>query len=443
MDEQPVRVGVLSFHDSKESKAILNAVEALGHEPVWLREHNVLLRFSNGAFVLEPDVDVVINRLLLSKTDQPAEAVGIANAIDRFRPMVNHPNAAALATHKIASAAAMIRDDVPVPETALALGSEMLTRISREFGDEFVYKTTVGTHGGGAWLVHRDDLLTGTVGTRRAFIQELVQTHRERSRDLRVYVVDGDVVGAMYRYAADGEWRTNVARGGSVEDATGSLPDAVEEIAVRATAAVGLDCAGVDLIEGEDGWVVLEVNPTAGFRGLFRATGRSPAPIIARLAIERAGGSIEAGLIESLRATLDDSVPSCVPRHVRSIEGDTPTIGLTERVVVSGTTDTKAAIGLADPTHPATRIDIQLAAAIGAGPIRVGDATGPSDRRRSFLPVVDVVVGIVGTEKTVAATVEDRTDETYPLVLGRDVLADFRIDVDSQYDTRTSDYPAE
>ena len=191
MAASSVRVGVLSFHNSKESKAICNAVEELGHEPVWLREKNVLLRFTDGAFVLEPDVDVVINRLLLSTAKQPAEAVGLANAIARFRPVVNDPNAAALASHKIAAAAALVEAGVPVPETALALGAEPLTRVRPEFDEEHVYKTIVGTHGGGAWKVHRDDLITGTVGTRRAFLQELVGTDGERPRDLRVYVVDG------------------------------------------------------------------------------------------------------------------------------------------------------------------------------------------------------------------------------------------------------------
>ena len=439
MDDNSVRVGVLSFHDSKESKAILNAVEKLGHEPVWLRENNGLLRFTDGTFVLEPDVDVVINRLLLSTTKQPAEAVGFANAIARFRPMVNDPDAAALASHKIAAAAAMVHEGVPIPETALALGSTTVGRVRPEFGDEFVYKTIVGTHGGGAWKVHKTDLITGTVGTRRAFLQELVRTDRERTRDLRVYVVGDRVVGAMYRYAADEDWRTNVARGGSVEDATESLPDSVEATARTATSAVGLDCAGVDLIEGEDGWFVLEVNPTAGFKGLFEATGRSPAPVIARLAIERAGGSVDDDLVETLRVTLDDSVPSCVPKLVQPIESEPPVIGLTERVVVSGTTDTKTIIGRADPVKSRTRIDLQLAAAIGAGPIQAGLSGSDQNGHRQRQPVVDVVVGIGGTEQTVDATVEDRAGKTYPLLLGRDVLADFQIDVGSRYEDRASD----
>jgi RimK family alpha-L-glutamate ligase len=438
MVDNSVRVGVLSFHDSKESKAICNAVEELGHEPVWLRENNVLLQFTDGTFVLEPDADVVINRLLLSTTNQPVEAVGIANAIARFRPVVNAPDAAALASHKIAAAAAMIAAGVPIPETALAMGTTTVGRVSPTFGEEFVYKTIVGTHGGGAWKVRQNDLLTGTVGTRRAFLQELVRTDRERTRDLRAYVVDGRVVGAMYRYADEEEWRTNVARGGSVEDATDALPDAVAGIATAAASAVGLDCAGVDLIEGEEGWYVLEVNPTAGFRGLFRATGRSPAPIIAKVAIERAGGSVDDGLVERLQATLDDSVPSCVPSDVEPIGSDAPVVGLTERVVVSGTTDTKSVAGRAEPVNARTRIDLQLAAAIGAGPIQVG-TTGSDENGRRRRPVVDVVVGVAGTERTVDAIVEDRAGDPHPLLLGRDVLAEFRIDVASRYGGRIDD----
>jgi len=436
MDGTTVRVGVLSFHASRESKAILNAVEALGHEPLWLRETDLLVRFTEGAFVLEPDVDVVINRLLLSTAKQPIEAVGFANAIAQFRPIVNAPDAAAVATHKIASAARLVDADVPVPDTALALGTGTLDRIRPEFGDEFVYKTIVGTHGGGAWKVRRDDLITGTVGTRRAFLQELVGVDDRRPRDLRVYVVDGGIEGAMYRYAADEDWRTNVARGGTVEDVTGSLPETVADVARAATDAVGLDCAGVDLIEGEEGWFVLEVNPTAGFRGLFRATGRSPAPAIARLAIERAGGSVDDDRVEALATTLDGSTPSCVRETVEPVETDTPVIGVAERVVVSGTTDTKTVIGRADPSEARTRIGLQLAAAIGAGPIQAGRAGADDGRRR---PVVDVVVAIGGTERTVDATVTDRPDSTYPLVLGRDVVSDFRIDVTNRYGERNVD----
>ena len=101
-----VRVGVLSFHNSKESKAICNAVEDLGHEPEWLREENTTIRVRGDDVELTPEVDVVANRMLLSNTDQPTEELGIAQTLSRLRPMLNRPAATARAAHKVATASA-------------------------------------------------------------------------------------------------------------------------------------------------------------------------------------------------------------------------------------------------------------------------------------------------------------------------------------------------
>ncbi|HKJ58347.1 MAG TPA: RimK/LysX family protein, partial [Halobacteriales archaeon] len=87
--EGAVTVGVLSLHSSKETKAILNAVADLGHEPVWLREENTAVSIEGGELTLEPDVDVIANRLLLTNTEQPAEGLGLANVFCGLRPMLN------------------------------------------------------------------------------------------------------------------------------------------------------------------------------------------------------------------------------------------------------------------------------------------------------------------------------------------------------------------
>jgi RimK family alpha-L-glutamate ligase len=86
-------------------------------------------------------------------------------------------------------------------------------------------------------------------------VQELVPP---RSSDLRVIVSAGEVVGAATRLAAPGEWRTNVALGGRSVPAT--PPTQACELALAATAQLGIDLAGVDLLRDEDSWVVLEVN---------------------------------------------------------------------------------------------------------------------------------------------------------------------------------------
>jgi RimK family alpha-L-glutamate ligase len=351
--------------------------------------------------------------------------------------MLNPPDATARAAHKMAGAAALAEaGDIRLPRTLLALSGDRLNRLRGEFGPEAVYKTAIGTHGGGAWKVDTGETLTAKVGRRRAFLQELVgREDEERPRDLRVYVVDGDVVGAMYRVAAEGDWRTNVARGGAVRDATEDLPAAAERQARRSAEIIGLDYAGVDLIEGDDGWYVLEVNPTAGFKGLYRATGRSPAPHIARLAVERAGGTVDDDRVRELTATLDDSVPACKPTPESEAFDEPVVLGFTERVVVSGTSGTRTVVGKSDTGAARTSIDLQLAAEIGAGPIHtVSRVRSGSSRQSRPRPVVDLVVGVAGTQHTVEANVEDRSHMTHSLLLGRDVLRHYHLDIGRRVD---------
>lgn len=430
MASDDLTVGVLSLHSSKESKAILNAVDDLGYGTEWLRSENTTVDITDGTATLEPDVDIVVNRLLLSKEGQPAEALGLATTLDRLRPMLNTPTATMTAIHKFATGSALAEAGVPVPDALLALSGETLNAGRARFGPEVVYKTAIGTHGGGTWKLDFDEPVNPMVGSRQAFLQEFIEHDKSRHHDLRVYVVGERVVGAMNRYAAEGEWRTNVALGGDVEDATEDLPEEVVEIARRATDVVGLDYAGVDIVEGEDGFFVLEVNPTAGFRGLFKATGRSPAPHIARLAIEQAGGDVNPERVHELTATLDDSRPACAPKMEPSAPTEPLVIGYVEEVVVIGTSGQKSVFAKSDTGATRTSIDAQLAAEIGTGPIkdivRIKSGSVKSGRSR---PVVDLVVGIGGTQHTVTASVEDRGHMEYPLLLGRDILQHYHVDV--------------
>jgi RimK family alpha-L-glutamate ligase len=85
--------------------------------------------------------------------------------------------------------------------------------------------------------------------------------------DLRIIVAAGEVVGAATRTAGFGEWRTNVALGGTPAKA---LPPAdARELAIAATRALGIDFAGVDLLPTDDGWIVLEVNGAVDVRPLY------------------------------------------------------------------------------------------------------------------------------------------------------------------------------
>jgi len=434
-DGEQVRVGVLSLHNSKETKAILNAVEDLGHEPFWLRSENTAIDVADSNVTIDPDVDIIANRLLLSNTEEPAELLGLATTFNRIRPMLNEPDAVLTSIHKFATATTLADWNIRVPDAFLALSNDRLNQDRDKFGDVGVYKTAIGTHGGGTWKVDLTDPVNPKVGNRQAFLQELIDRDDEAHRDLRVYIVGDEIIGAMYRYAPEGDWRTNVALGGSVEDATDSMSEEAAETALYAADVLGLDYAGVDLIEGYDGWYVLEVNPTAGFKGLYKATGTSPAPYIAKLAIEKADGEVDDERVEGLSATLDDSTPSCMPRVEPPTLADTPLIGYIEEVHVIGTSGSKQIMAKSDTGATRSSIDTKLAAEIGAGPIKsMTRVKSGSVKRGRSRPVIDLVIGIGGNQHTVTASVEDRSHMDYPLLLGRDILEHYRVDVRKRAD---------
>jgi hypothetical protein len=323
-----------------------------------------------------------------------------------------------------------------VPDALLALSKDRMERGRDRFGPEFVYKTAIGTHGGGTWKLGEEDSLNPRVGNRLAFLQEYLEHDAGRHSDLRVYVVGDEVVGAMRRLAPEDDWRTNVALGGDVEDAGDALTDTVADIATRATDVVGLDYAGVDIVEGSDGWYILEVNPTAGFKGLFEATGRSPAPHIAQLALDCAGVQVGDEAVRRLENTLDDSRPSCAPRVETDEPSEPAVIGYIEEVEVIGTSGRKAIMAKSDTGATRTSIDARLAADVGTGPIKdIVKIKSGSFKSGKSRPVVDVVVGVGGTQHTVSASVEDRSHMDYPMLLGRDILEHYRVDVRRRADS--------
>ena len=426
--DEPVRVGVLSFHNSKETKAILNAIDDLGHVPVWLRKGNTRVQIIGDEPRLDPDVDIVVNRLLLTTIEHPLEHLEIANTLAGHRPMINPPPAVLTAIHKYATAVRLANQGVRTPDSYLGLSAATFAEGSRYVGGSMLQKAGIGTHGDAAWKVARNERPTPVVGHRHTFLQRFLDQQGKQS-DVRVYVVGDEVVGAMRRLAPNGDWQTNVARGGTPEDVTDELPKEVGSIALDATHALGLDVAGVDVMEWRGDWYVLEINPTAGFTGLFDATGTSAAPYIARYAIERAGGEVPPGQVGEIAQSLDDSVPACKPRRSDGTNRHR-TVGYTERVVVNGMRTSESIVAKADTGATRTSIGIDLASAVGAGPIKSSAAvkfgSGKASKTR---PLVDVDIGIGGGWHRVTASVEDRSHMRHPLILGRDVLSDYRIDI--------------
>jgi ribosomal protein S6--L-glutamate ligase len=175
---------------------------------------------------------------------------------------------------------------IPFPRTVLARQpSDVSKMVKLVGGAPVILKLLSGTHGKGVMLGRDLDEIQASLDTVWALNQTLlIQEYVRESAgsDIRVLVVGGRVLGAMQRSAKLGRFRANVHQGAEV--AAHPLDEELEWMALRAAEVIGLEIAGVDLVEGAEGYRVIEVNSAPGFEGFERATGRNVAAEILRYA---------------------------------------------------------------------------------------------------------------------------------------------------------------
>ena len=183
---------------------------------------------------------------------------------------------------KLIACQMMSAGNIPVPITAQVVSWEDTNRaISRVGGTPCVVKSTEGTHGAGVFLAHTDQHARQLVFQMlERGMRPLVQEYIEEShgKDIRALVVGGKVVACMRRIANGNEFRSNFHLGGTVEKI--DIEPKFEEIAIKAANILGLEIAGVDLLESERGPLVLEVNSSPGLEGIEKASEKNIAGAI-------------------------------------------------------------------------------------------------------------------------------------------------------------------
>ncbi|MGW7413487.1 RimK family alpha-L-glutamate ligase [Streptomyces sp. NPDC054863] len=157
---------------------------------------------------------------------------------------------------------------LPVPDTRTYADAPLGGAIGAGVPQPCVVKAVRGQRGEQVFLAPDAAMLHGVQGCLGQEVPYLLQEYvgASHGRDLRVVVVDGRAAGAQVRTAADGEFRSNLALGGTATPCTGRYRDG-EDLAVRAAGALGLGVAGVDLLFTPDGgFTVCEVNANVGWR---------------------------------------------------------------------------------------------------------------------------------------------------------------------------------
>ncbi|MCK4685950.1 MAG: RimK family alpha-L-glutamate ligase, partial [Pirellulales bacterium] len=196
----------------------------------------------------------------------------LARLASRGSVVLNNPKALESAIDKYVTTTRLIDAGIPVPPSAIVQSSADLEKCNVQFGGDVVLKPIFGSNGQGLFRLEGDTkpLPPFFSETGVAVAQQYIAND---GWDARILVV-GTEAFAMRRIAADGEWRTNIARGGKAELFT--PPSEWIQLAHAATQAVGAHIAGVDILPSRDGSIwVLEVNAVPGWRALQTVTSKN------------------------------------------------------------------------------------------------------------------------------------------------------------------------
>ncbi|MCK8517300.1 30S ribosomal protein S6--L-glutamate ligase [Methylonatrum kenyense] len=227
-----------------------------------------------------PACDAVIPRIGASITFYGTAVVRQFEMMGTFS--VNESVAISRSRDKLRSLQLLSRKGIGLPVTGFGYSpDDNLDLINLVGGAPLVVKLLEGTQGKGVVLAETNKAAESVIdafrGLRAYFLtQEYIK--EAGGADIRCFVVGDKVVGSMMRQAKDGEFRSNVHRGGS----TRAIRITPEErsTAVRAARIMGLNVAGVDIMRSNHGPVVLEVNSSPGLEGIEGATGKDIAGAI-------------------------------------------------------------------------------------------------------------------------------------------------------------------
>ena len=170
----------------------------------------------------------------------------------------------------------LTQNGLATPRTvSLATISNLDEAISYLGGYPVIFKRLTGSQGRAVFLIGDEKtaapLIQSFISSREGFlVQEFVK--EANGSDLRCFVVDGKVVGAMMRTAADGDFRSNVHQGGTVKKVR--LTAEERRASIKAAKILKLNVAGVDILRSSTGPKILEVNSSPGLEGIEKATGK-------------------------------------------------------------------------------------------------------------------------------------------------------------------------
>jgi ribosomal protein S6--L-glutamate ligase len=275
-----MKIAILSRSKNIYSTAqLVEAAEKRGHEAVVLDHMKCVLVIEKGRPHIFyqgkelTDINAVIPRIGASVTFYGAAVVRQFEMMKIFTAVESQ--ALVRSRDKLRSLQILARAGLGMPKTAFANQTKDIDSLLDSIGGApCIVKLLEGTQGIGVILAESKKVATSVIEAflkldAAMLVQEFIK--EAKGADIRAFVIDGQVVGAMKRQAKEGEFRSNLHRGGTAELI--QLSSEERSTAIKAAKKLGLGIAGVDLLQSDRGPLVMEVNSSPGLEGIQKATG--------------------------------------------------------------------------------------------------------------------------------------------------------------------------
>lgn len=282
-----MKIAILSTNKNLYStKRLYEAAIKRGHECVILDHRKCYVGIKQGKPSIHyngqdvSDIDAIIPRIGASVTFYGSaivrqfEVMGVVSA--------NPSQAITRSRDKLRCMQILSGAGIGLPVTGFAKNTHDVDDLIKMVGGApLVIKLLEGTQGIGVVLAETKKAASSVIEAffglgNNILIQEFIK--ESKGTDIRVFVVDGKVVGAMKRTAKEGEFRSNLHRGGTAQLI--KLNKAERETALKAARELGLTVCGVDMLPSDRGPLVLEVNSSPGLEGIEKATGKDVATTV-------------------------------------------------------------------------------------------------------------------------------------------------------------------
>ncbi|MES2140308.1 MAG: 30S ribosomal protein S6--L-glutamate ligase [Bacteroidota bacterium] len=261
------------------TRRLVEAAEQRGHEVIVLDHLKCVLViekghpqiFYGGKQVV--GIDAIIPRIGTSVTFYGAAVVRQFEQMKVFSSVESQ--ALVRSRDKLRSLQLLAKAGLGMPKTAFASIPKNIENVLEQVGGApVVIKLLEGTQGIGVILAETHKSAKSVIESFLALkanilVQEFIK--EAGGADIRAFIVDGKIVGAMKRQGAPGEFRSNLHRGGSANVI--ELTKDERETAIKAAKKLGLSIAGVDMLQSSRGPLVMEVNSSPGLEGIEGATG--------------------------------------------------------------------------------------------------------------------------------------------------------------------------